>query len=95
MVDKLYNLTSKGLLKALSFILAIILFALILLNSTDFATQFGGRIPYLAILSFYGMAVLFIHGVGFEIKSTLWQLIFLPLTGYIIVITYILLLVIK
>ncbi len=60
MVDKLYNLTSKGFLKALSF-------------------------PYFALLAFYGMAILWIHGVGFEIKTILWRLIFLPIIGYIIV----------
>lgn len=95
MLDRLYNLTSKGLLQALSFILASLLFVLILLNSVDFAYQFGGRVPYLAIICFYGMAILFIHGIGFNIKSKVWQLIFLPLFGYIIVITYILLLIFK
>lgn len=86
MINALYNLTAKGLLKALSFILATALVAMILLNSTAFATYFGGRIPYLVILVFYGMAILWIHGIGFEIKSTLWKVIFLPLIGYCIVI---------
>ncbi len=85
MVDKLYNLTSKGFLKALSFIFASLLFGLILFNSMTFAQYFGGRIPYLALFAFYGMAILWIHGVGFEIKTILWKIIFLPLTGYLIV----------
>lgn len=37
MIHKLYNLTAKGLLKALSFILAAVLFATIWVNSTAFA----------------------------------------------------------
>lgn len=86
MINTLYNLTAKGLLKALSFILATALFATILLNSTAFAAQFGGKVPYLAILAFYGMAILWIHGIGFEIRSTIWKAIFLPLIGYLIVI---------
>lgn len=86
MINSLYQFTSKGLLKALSFILVSALFAIILLNSTAFAVHFGGKIPYLALLAFYGMAILWIHGIGFEIRSAIWQLIFLPLMGYIIVI---------
>ncbi|MDP8185165.1 cyd operon protein YbgE [Phocoenobacter skyensis] len=87
MIDTLYKLTSKGLLKALSFILASLLFGLILLNSATFAQQFGGKIPYLAIITFYGMAILWIHGIGFEIKHTFWKIIFLPLLGYLIVLS--------
>ncbi len=86
MINTLYNLTAKGLLKALSFILATALFATILLNSLTFAEYFGGRIPYLVILVFYGMAILWIHGVGFEIRTVFWKAIFLPIIGYLIVI---------
>ncbi|MDD0823646.1 cyd operon protein YbgE [Mannheimia sp. AT1] len=85
MINTLYNLTAKGLLKALSFLLATALFATILLNSTAFSQYFGGRIPYLAILAFYGMAILWIHGIGFEIRTTLWKAVFLPIVGYLIV----------
>lgn len=85
MIDSLYNITRKGWLKALSFILATAMFAMILLNATTFATHFGGHIPYLALLVFYGMAILWIHGIGFEIKSALFKLIFLPITGYLII----------
>ncbi|AFU19248.1 cyd operon protein YbgE [Actinobacillus suis] len=86
MIHSLYNLTRKGWLKALSFILAGVLFAMILLNANLFAQHFGGHIPYLAILAFYGMAILWIHGIGFEIESAIWRLTFLPILGYIIVI---------
>ena len=87
MISTLYNLTAKGLLKALSFILASALFVMFITNSTAFASHFGGKVPYLALLAFYGMAILWIHGIGIEIKSSVWRAIFLPLMGYIIVIT--------
>lgn len=87
MISTLYNLTAKGLLKALSFILASVLFVMFITNSAAFALHFGGKVPYLALLAFYGMAILWIHGIGFEIKSPVWRAIFLPLMGYIIVIT--------
>lgn len=87
MISTLYNLTAKGLLKALSFILASALFVMFITNSTAFALHFGGKVPYLALLAFYGMAILWIHGIGFEIKSPVWRAIFLPLMGYIIVVT--------
>ncbi|HDL1837794.1 TPA: cyd operon protein YbgE, partial [Mannheimia haemolytica] len=86
MIHKLYNLTAKGLLKALSFILAAVLFATIWVNSTAFALSFGGKTPYLAMLVFYGMAILWVHGIGFEIRAAIWKVIFLPLLGYLIVI---------
>ena len=53
MISTLYNLTAKGLLKALSFILASALFVMFITNST----------------------------------APVWRAIFLPLMGYIIVIT--------
>lgn len=86
MINSLYNLTRKGWLKALSFILACAMFAAILLKSSLFASTFGGQVPYLVLLVFYAMAVLWIHGIGFEIKAAFWQIAFLPLIGYLIVI---------
>ncbi|MFA9500972.1 cyd operon protein YbgE [Mannheimia sp. E30BD] len=95
MINTLYNLTAKGLLKALSFILATTLCAMILLNSTAFALIFGGKTPCLVILIFYGMAILWIHGVGFEIRSTIWKAIFLPIVGYLIVVPSVCILLMK
>lgn len=86
MIHSLYELTRKGWLKALSFILATAMFAAILLKSSVFAHTFGGEIPYLVFLVLYAMAILWIHGIGFEIKAVFWQVVFLPLTGYLIVI---------
>ena len=85
MINLFYNITRRGWLKALSFILATAMFAVILLNSNTFAMYFGGYIPYLAIFVFYGMAILWIHGIGFEIKSIIFKAIFLPILGYLIV----------
>ncbi|WP_150540050.1 cyd operon protein YbgE [Actinobacillus vicugnae] len=87
MIHSLYNVTRKGWLKALSFILASAMFAMILMKSVLFAQYFGGHFPYLAILAFYGMAILWVHGIGFEINSAIWRLVFLPITGYAIVIS--------
>ncbi|MDH2997106.1 cytochrome bd biosynthesis protein [Pasteurellaceae bacterium LFhippo2] len=86
MINSLYELTRKGWLTALSFILASGMFALIIFKSALFAHYFGGTIPYLAVLVFYGMAILWIHGVGFEIKKAVWKAIFMPLVGYLILI---------
>lgn len=87
MIHSFYNLTRKGWLKALSFILSSMLFVMILLNANLFAQYFGGHIPYLAILAFYGMTILWIHGIGFDIESTIWRVVFLPMIGYLIVIS--------
>ncbi|MDG6241153.1 cyd operon YbgE family protein [Glaesserella parasuis] len=85
MINSLYQLTRKGWLQALSFILSVAMFAMILLYSNTFALYFGGKIPYLVAGVFYGMLILFVHGFGFEIKSTRWQVVFMPLLGYIII----------
>lgn len=95
MINTLYNMTSKGFLKALSFLLASGLFAMILLKSTAFGTYFGGKIPYLALAAFYGMGILWIHGIGFEIRSQIWRLVFLPLIGYLIVVPSIIVLLLN
>ncbi|AUI65337.1 MULTISPECIES: cyd operon YbgE family protein [Glaesserella] len=86
MINSLYQLTRKGWLKALSFILSIAMVAMILLNANTFALYFGGEIPFLVLLVFYGMLILFVHGFGFELNASLWQIIFLPLLGYAIII---------
>lgn len=86
MIHSLYNLTGKGWLKALSFLLATAMFVLILMKSATFSQFFGGAVPYLAILVFYAMAILWIHGIGFEIQTNPFKLIFMPLFGYLIVI---------
>lgn len=95
MIDSLYNVTRKGWLKALSFILAAAMVLTILLNSQLFAHYFGGRVPYLVMIVFYGMTILWIHGIGFEIKHKIWRLIFLPLIGYAIVLPTLIFLMIK
>lgn len=87
MINSLYSLTRKGWLQALSFILALGMFIAILMYSNVFAYHFGGRIPYLALLVFYGMAILMIHAIGFDIKKTVWQCIFMPILGYLIILS--------
>lgn len=84
MINSLYTVTSKGFFKALSFTLAILLFIVIFINMPIFAQYFGGKVPYLALGVFYGMAILWVHSLGFELTSPIWQAIFLPLIGYII-----------
>lgn len=84
MIDSLYNVTRKGWLTALSFILASAMFVMILLKSSLFAEHFGGAFPLFVLLTFYAMVILWIHGSGFVIKSSLWKACFLPIVGYLI-----------
>ncbi|QGM81288.1 cyd operon YbgE family protein [Otariodibacter oris] len=85
MIDSLYNSTRKGWLKAFSFIISTVMFISILLFSERFSTHFGGQTPYLVLLVLYGMTILWIHGIGFEIRLHLFKAVFLPIIGYIIV----------
>lgn len=84
MVDSLYNLTRKGWLKALSFIISTLMFILIWIFMSTFALYFGGTVPYFALFVFYGMVILWIHGIGFEFQSSIFKVIFMPILGYLI-----------
>ena len=77
MINSLYQLSNKGSLRTLSFILALFLTAAFFLNLNQFSTALRTAHPawILAIN-------LWIHGIGFEIRRAIWQLVFLPFIGY-------------
>ncbi|MFC0309237.1 cyd operon protein YbgE [Gallibacterium trehalosifermentans] len=82
MIRSLYQLTNKGSLRALSFILAIVLTVSIFTHTEVFALNLGGISPIYTLLIFWSVATLWIHGIGLEIYSAIWKLLFLPLLAY-------------
>ena len=70
MINSLYQLSNKGSLRTLSFILALFLTAAFFFNLNQFSTALRTAHPA------------WIHGIGFDIRRAIWQLVFLPFIGY-------------
>lgn len=86
MIQSLYQLTNKGSLRALSFILVVVLTASIFTHTERFALNLGGISPIYTLIIFWSVVTLWIHGFGLEIYRTVWRLLFLPLIAYVIAI---------
>ena len=83
MINSLYQLVNKGSLRTLSFILALILTAFFFFNINQFSTQLRAVEFYYVFILIWSVGILWIHGLGFEIRPTLWRLIFMPWIGYL------------
>lgn len=84
MINYLYQLTNKGSWRALSFTFAICLTFGFFFNLNGFATAFRTQPAYWVLGVLWAIISLWIHGFGFQIKSPLWRLCFLPIFGYLI-----------
>lgn len=82
MIHQAYFFVNKGSWRALSFILAIGLTLCFFFNANEFATALRSASPYWVILILWATVILWIHGIGFEIKATIWQCLFFPYLGY-------------
>ncbi|EHK89500.1 cyd operon protein YbgE [Aggregatibacter actinomycetemcomitans] len=83
MINSLYQSLNKGSFRTLSFILALILTIFFFFNVNQFATQLRAVEFYYVLGLIWGMVILWIHGIGFEIRLNLWRAIFMPWIGYI------------
>ena len=83
MINSLYQLVNKGSLRTLSFILALMLTAFFFFNINQFSTQLRAVEFYYVFILIWSVGILWIHGFGFEIRATLWRLIFMPWIGYL------------
>ncbi|OOF55688.1 cyd operon protein YbgE [Rodentibacter genomosp. 2] len=82
MIQFLYQYVNKGSLRTLSFILAIILTLAFLFNFDLFSTQLRTTNPFWILFILWGVVCAWIHGIGFEINHTFWQIVFFPYFGY-------------
>lgn len=83
MINLLYHSVNKGSLRTLSFILALALTFAFFLNIHQFSTALRTSHPLWILSLFWGLITLWIHGIGFDIKSVIWKGVFLPYIGYI------------
>lgn len=84
MIHQLYSLINKGSWRALSFILAVGLTLCFFFNLNEFSTHLRTASPYWVILLLWATVILWIHGIGFEIRSLIWKLLFFPYIGYFV-----------
>ena len=87
MIDKIYQLLNKGSMRALSFILAVVLMFSIFFNAQKFALELGGPSPLFTLFLIWGTSILWIHGFGLNIQKNLWKAVFYPVIGYLAVLT--------
>ena len=84
MINLLYQLVNKGSWRALSFVLAIALTLFFFFNINQFVTELRVAPVYWVLLILWSVVILWIHGIGFEIRNIIWKIVFFPPLGYII-----------
>lgn len=84
MINSLYQFVNKGSWRALSFILAVILTLSLLFNLNEFTTALRTAPVFGVLLILWSVVILWIQGIGFEIRSTVWRILFFPPVGYVV-----------
>lgn len=82
--DKLYAITDKGPVRALSLVLALILAGCIFWDPTRFAAKTSSLEIWEGLLLIWAVCAGVVHGVGFRPQRTLWRAFFAPLPAIVI-----------
>ena len=84
LTDKLYAMTDKGPVRALSLVLALILAGCIFWDPTRFAAKTSSLEIWEGLLLIWAVCAGVVHGVGFRPQGTLWRAFFAPLPAIVI-----------
>ncbi|MBI3309748.1 MAG: cyd operon protein YbgE [Serratia liquefaciens] len=84
LTDKLYAMTDKGPVRALSLVLALILAGCIFWDPTRFAAKTSSLENWEGLLLIWAVCAGVVHGVGFKPQRTLWRAFFAPLPAIVI-----------
>lgn len=84
LADKLYAITDKGPVRALSLVLAVILAGCIFWDPSRFAAHTSSIEIWQGILLIWAVCAGIVHGVGFRPQSTFWRAFFAPLPAIVI-----------
>ncbi|CAI1032332.1 cyd operon protein YbgE [Serratia liquefaciens] len=84
LTDKLYAMTDKGPVRALSLVLALILAGSIFWDPTRFAAKTSSLEIWEGLLLIWAVCAGVVHGVGFKPQRTLWRAFFAPLPAIVI-----------
>lgn len=84
LTDKLYAMTDKGPVRALSLVLALILAGCIFWDPTRFAAKTSSLEIWEGLLLIWAVCAGVVRGVGFKPQRTLWRAFFAPLPAIVI-----------
>lgn len=84
LADKLYAMTDKGPVRALSLVLALILAGCIFWDPTRFAAKTSSLEIWEGLLLIWAVCTGVIYGVGFRPQRSLWRAFFAPLPAIVI-----------
>ncbi|VEA63704.1 cyd operon protein YbgE [Serratia plymuthica] len=84
LADKLYAVTDKGPVRALSLALALILAGCIFWDPTRFAAKTSSLEIWESLLLIWAVCAGVIHGVGFRPQRSLWRAFFAPFPAIVI-----------
>lgn len=84
MINNAYQYVNKGSWRALSFVLAITITLFFFFNIHQFSTALRIQ-PVLWVISLlWATVIMWIHGMGFEFRATIWKILFFPYVGYVV-----------
>ncbi len=84
MINTLYQMVNKGSWRALSFIIAVLITLFFFFNINEFASQLRVVSPFWVMAVIWATMILWIHGIGFEIRTAIWKSVFFPPFGYLV-----------
>lgn len=84
LTDKLYAVTDKGPIRALSLVLALVLAGCVFWDPTRFAAQTSAIESWQSVLLVWAVCTGVIHGVGFRPQRRVWRAFFAPLPAMVI-----------
>lgn len=84
LIDKLYAITDKGPIRALSMALALILAGCIFWDPSRFAARTSSLEIWQGILLMWAVCAGMVHGVGFQPQNVFWRAFFTPLPAIVI-----------
>ncbi|WON76050.1 cyd operon protein YbgE [Serratia sp. UGAL515B_01] len=84
LADKLYALTDKGPVRALSLVMALTLAGFVFWDPTRFAARTSSLEIWQSIFLIWAVCAGMVHGVGFRPHSPFWRAFFAPLPAIVI-----------
>ncbi len=84
MAGRLYSLTAKAPLRGLSLCAALLIAGCVLWDPARMALTPGIHNTLWGLALIWAVCSGVIHGSGFVIRSTLWKMVFNPLTAWLI-----------
>lgn len=83
-IATLYNMVDKRSLRALSLVMAIVLGISILSVPAVFAAQTSNLEIWHGLVLMWAVCSGFIHGIGFHLRSIVWQGLFCPILAILL-----------